>query len=205
MEDIQADLLLKRIKSLNTRIYLTRKSRINTEDRLIKKNNFYQFINVYYSIVLVFSSILNLQASPKTSLFLLSSSIALSLFSLFVISKNLTERQFSVKFNYIRLQELLNELDRIEDDLIAGIRKMSDIVNSYEEVNAKYISALSSVENQEEVDYLNFIKSTGFQNIKLDSSQKIVLCKHAFKETMKRATLIIAPIIAYLLLWFFIS
>ncbi|WP_108531949.1 DUF1240 domain-containing protein [Paenibacillus elgii] len=69
---------------------MTRKSRIEASERILKKHNLYQGLLVYYSIVIVAYSIWNIQPTntegriTEASLFLMIVSIIFSLFSLYV-------------------------------------------------------------------------------------------------------------------------
>ncbi|MGM0867347.1 MAG: SLATT domain-containing protein [Bacillota bacterium] len=202
MEGNRHEKLIKRVKELNSKIYTTRKSHINAEERLIKKNNFFQVITVYYSIILIFASILNIKLSESaiTSLFLLSSSVAMSLFSLYINSKNITERHFSFKFNYIKLHELLNELDALEDQLKCIPEHLNEYIKVFENINTRYLNVLSSVENHEYVDYLKFKINDG-----LSPEEQRILDRHWRKEFLGKSVFFTFPFLAYCVLFYFLG
>ncbi|MGG4548270.1 SLATT domain-containing protein [Rossellomorea marisflavi] len=204
MENNRLEILIKLIKELHDKIYVTRKSYINAEQRLIKKNSFFQFITVYYSIVLIFASILNIRLSDSaiTSLFLLSSSVAMSLFSLYIISKNITERHFSFKFNYIKLHELLDELDALMYESLSADYPSNNLQRALNNIKTRYLNVLSSVENHKTVDYLQFLKDKGEE---LSKHQQKLIQRNYWKGKVKELFFIAFPFLAYYILEVLIS
>lgn len=137
-------------KWLSRKIYITRKSRIQTSERIKRENQFYQFINVYYSLFIVGLSIISLiyikNDSQLFSTLLLVASIMLTMFSLLYASKNHVERYLLTKSSYIRLDYLYNQIEYVESKSLT-IEFLDDIHNKYNE-------ELDKVENHTDIDYL---------------------------------------------------
>lgn len=108
-------------------IWVTRISRVHAETRLLKKNNFIQGINIYYSCATIIFSILTL----------LYNNIALSLFSVFMTlsllvtivylnSLKYSETARDYRANYTSLYKLELELNREVD-----MDRLCEIENEY--------------------------------------------------------------------------
>ncbi|MFD1779061.1 SLATT domain-containing protein [Fredinandcohnia salidurans] len=165
----------KKIGKLKRKVWLTRKARIIASERLKEKHDFHQTITVYYSVWMVFFSIINVNSDSTNtvSLLVLSSSVALSLFSLFVNSKNYQERYFNLKANYIMLDKLITELEDIEEKLNNAV--FTNFNNEIILINEKYNNTLSTVENHDEIDFLMVLNTpnTGERSLTFEEMKRL--------------------------------
>ena len=126
---------MRDIKALQNQIWITRMSRINAEKRLINKENFIQGINVYYSCISIFFSILTLiNPNDKLSLMTVLMTIALSLMILYFNGQRNLKNAREYRKNYTELQKLefeLNYLDGTEKESIQRIENIyCELMNS---------------------------------------------------------------------------
>lgn len=116
------------IKQLRDTIWTTRVSRVNAEKRLLSKDSFIQGINIYYSCVTIFFSILSLvNSNERLDLINLFMTISLLVTILYLNSLKYSERARDYKTNYTELHKLELEL---EEDTISKER-ISKIKNEY--------------------------------------------------------------------------
>lgn len=134
--------------NLLRKVWITRKSRIETSDSLKKKYKFNSFLIVYYSMVITGLSIWNIQTNginEEFSILILISSIWLSLFSVYVESKNYQKRSFDLKNNYIELSKIISKLKEA---------KKSSNMNEILKIEKEYNKLLNYFENHTTFSYL---------------------------------------------------
>ena len=106
-------------QQLDNKLWITRKSRINASERLLKAANFIDFINVYFSIFLILLSLISISPyaddSGMLSYVSLAGSITLTISIIYAASLGYKERSMAFKQNYIALQGLINKLAFIGD------------------------------------------------------------------------------------------
>lgn len=131
---------------LSDKIWITRKSRIFTEQRLLYKNRLSQILITFYSSVLVFLTIWNLKyPDSNLEILLVIGSIAVLVISVTISSQNYLERSLAMRNCYIKLDELYSKIVRAEKD------------NNYELIQyleSEYTSNILNIENHVEFDYL---------------------------------------------------
>lgn len=108
-------------------IWITRVSRVNAETRLLKKNNFIQGINIYYSCVTIIFSILTL-FDNNVALSLVSVFMTLSLLVTIAYLNSLkySESARDYRANYTGLYKLELELNHDVDS-----NRLHEIENEY--------------------------------------------------------------------------
>ena len=131
---------------LSDKIWVTRKSRINSEDRLRKYSIFSELILTIYSTVIVLLSIWNLSyPSSNANLLIVFGSIILLIVSINISSSKYGERALSMRNHYIKLEELYFQAKQAEEqqdfDRICPLK-------------SQYVALLSGIENHSEYDYL---------------------------------------------------
>ena len=133
---------------LSDKIWITRKSRIYTEKRLLYANNFSNILVVWYSSFVALMTIWNLQyPDEKLNIILVIGSIAVLVASVVLASQKFTERSLAIKHCYIKLDELYSKTKKAE-----GNNNESHII----ELEKEYSEILESVENHSDYDYLYF-------------------------------------------------
>ena len=133
---------------LSDKIWITRKTRIYTEQRLIRKNFFSQMLIIFYSCLLLFLTIWNLKyPNENINLFLVIGSIAVLITSISISSQKYIERSYALRNCYLNLDELYSKVKRAE------ISKDYDHIQQYE---SEYTANLLNVENHSDYDYLCF-------------------------------------------------
>ncbi len=97
-------------KLLN-KIWITRKNRINTESRLLKYQFLFSILIPWYSIALIFYSIMPSRNSWITPVFTVCGSIVVLVSSIITSSQKLELRAHLMKEHYIELSQLLSKLE----------------------------------------------------------------------------------------------
>ncbi len=133
----------------NDKVWKTKKSRINTSERL-KQNDFIsQLLITYYSLLIIIISIIdmsNIQSNFGTLTLILS--ILILIVSVFVFSMNFKERSLKLQNSYIKMDKLWIEIENKES-------KNEDI----SELKTEYSNLLECSENHSECDFLKVLFS----------------------------------------------
>jgi len=134
--------------SLYNKIWVTRKSRIYAEKRLILTGKILNWSSIWYSAVLVFQSISNLLYPNKNSdLFIIYSSIFVLIATVIIETQNYSDRAIAMRNCYIKLDQLSAKIKRAED---------SNDTLALKEFEDEYASILIGIENHTDYDYLCF-------------------------------------------------
>lgn len=122
----------KYYNSLKRKIYITRKSRINLSERLLKKNKCWNYVNFIYSLCLIGLSILGLKKNIGTvdyNLLIIFLSVSVAMISLYSNTQNYNERALTLKFHYIKLQSMYIELSHLNFN--TDFQRIKEIENEY--------------------------------------------------------------------------
>lgn len=131
------------IQVLKDQIWTTRVSRINAERRLIKKEQFIQGINIYYSCVTIIFSILSLiNGDNNLSLITTFMSICLLVTILYLNAERYLDHARDYRSNYTALHKL--EM-RLEKENITS--------KEIEDIRLEYCELLDSAWNHITYDY----------------------------------------------------
>lgn len=131
---------------LSDKIWVTRKARIYTEQRLLNSNSISNFLIVWYSLILVFLTIWNLEyPNEYINIFLVFGSIALLIASTVVTSQKYLERSLAVRNCYVKLDELYSKVI---------IAEQKENVDQIQELKTEYSAIIQNVENHSDYDYL---------------------------------------------------
>lgn len=151
--NLENSTLSKSREKLLRKIWITRKCRIEASERIKKTDTRVQILIIYFSIVLVALSIWDFQYSNSPnkigSYLILVMSIALTMSSIFCSSRNYQERCINLKYNYIALDRLYCKVEALSDEYLS-VEKLDNYYN-------EYCSLLESVENHNNIDYINAI------------------------------------------------
>lgn len=173
---------------LDRNIWITRKCRINASERLLRDAKYIEFLNVYYSILVIGLSLLSL-LNHNDNLSLVSTlfSIALTISIIYANTTSMRERSCSLKQNYIDLQTLLDQLSYIQE---SDASKILDISNKYSEL-------LKNSENHATIDlYRLKYSSKKEDHLALTLKEWIKLIWLLASDTIIKIFFLIAPIIA---------
>ena len=131
---------------LSDKIWITRKSRIYTEQRLLRKNLLSQILITFYSSLLVFLTIWNLKhPNDQVNILLVIGSIAVLIASITISSQKYLERSLAMRNCYIKLDELYSKVVRAEES------KNYELIQQLE---SEYTANILNVENHSDYDYL---------------------------------------------------
>lgn len=163
MSELNSTDINKLIYKLRKKLWKTYQTRIITSERLSRNENFYQKINVYYSIIIVIFSIFDIlekkisimgidlcESKKGLSLIVLVSSIISAIFTMFISSKGYKERSINMKMHYIDLKDLFYELTFIDK------KTDTEKLEILKKVQETYSKLLKTVENHSSFDYLKF-------------------------------------------------
>lgn len=132
---------------LSDKIWITRKVRVYTEERLQRYNGTSQLLMTLYSLALVSLSIWNLQNNyAKFNLVSTFASIALLVISIQATSQKYAERSITMRNFYIKLDGLYSKVKRAET---------SGDIEMLQKLEAEYTGLLIYIENHSEYDYLS--------------------------------------------------
>lgn len=155
------------MSALSEKIWITRKTRIYTEQRLLNKSLITQAVMIFYSFFLVAFSLWNLiQPNNHLEIYSIVSSIAVLVSSIFISSQRFSERAMMIRNCYISLDELYSKVLRIEQ--IGNKDKI-------EQIESEYTNILLNVENHSDYDYLSLRYS-------LRNNRNTTLPKFTFKD-----------------------
>lgn len=173
---------------LDNKLWVTRKSRINASERLLKAASFIDFINVYYSIFLIILSLISISPFCKdnglTSYVGLAGSIALTISIIYATSLRYRERSAALKQNYIALQVLPDRLKFIPEE-------NEESINS---VQSEYTELLLTVENHTHIDYLNLLRTGKVYNESMTFWNWCYFICYYLWDFLWKAVLVSAPI-----------
>lgn len=137
------------LNDLKRKIWITKNSRISLAERFLKKNHYWTIINLIYAIYIIGLSIYGITQNSNYNLVILFLSIAITMVSLFSNSQNYKDRAISLKYHYIKLENLYNKLNFYLDSNVENIRKIDD----------EYQNQLLTSENHKTIDWINAIKN----------------------------------------------
>ncbi|AJQ29353.1 SLATT domain-containing protein [Pelosinus fermentans] len=152
------------IDNISKKIWITRLCRIEASKRLDSNDSFTQALLIYYSAIITALSIwvffiekTSQNNESKASLILLISSIALTMYSTFIVSKAYKERAIKMKYNYIALDALSKDMNKLKADFQENFIEKDKLINEAAELDKKYLSLLQEAENHTGYDYLKAI------------------------------------------------
>lgn len=133
-------------KELSDQIWFTRISRIKAENRLIEKEHFAQFVNIYYSLFAIICSIISYHYNDtKMGLFTIIITVSLMVSILYLNGQKYLEQARDYRTNYTQLHILEMKAKDPSQELM-GIRE-------------EYCKLLNSSSNHIEFDYLKAISN----------------------------------------------
>lgn len=131
---------------LSDKIWITRKTRIYTEQRLQDYGAISQLLMILFSLALTSLSIWNLQGNdPWLNLISAFASIVVLVLSVHITSQKYAERAISMRNCYVKLDELYSKVKRAEAN---NDKKM------LQQLESEYTGLLINIENHSEYDFL---------------------------------------------------
>lgn len=119
----------KKLETLKDQIWSTRISRINAEKRILGKEQYIQFVNIYYScITIIFSIMAFVNHDDKLSLLTIYMTISLLVSIVYLTSKNYTHLARKFRDNYTDLQQLEFKLSHLT---LSDEEELKSIETSY--------------------------------------------------------------------------
>ena len=133
-------------QELSDQIWFTRISRIKAESRLVEKEHFAQFINIYYSLFAIVCSILSYHYNDtKMGLFTIIITISLMISILYLNGQKYLEQARDYRTNYTQLQILEMKVKDTDCDI--------------KEIREDYCKLLNSSSNHIEYDFFKAISN----------------------------------------------
>lgn len=165
---------------LDDKLWMTKKSRMNAEKRLISNANFFNIANIYYSVFIAIISIISIVTDNTVySLVSVILSVTLTITISFSSSLNYKERAEKMKKNYIDINKLEIQL------------KYTNENDELKKIELEYNNLLNNVENHIEFDYF---KAKINNNEKLNKKQIFSYCCHLIFVFLFRAIIFIIPV-----------
>lgn len=165
---------------LDDKLWMTKKSRMNAEKRLISNANFLNIANIYYSVFIAIISIISIVTDNTVySLVSVILSVTLTITISFASSLSYKERAEKMKKNYIDINKLEIQL------------KYTNENDELKKIELEYNNLLNNVENHIEFDYF---KAKINNNEKLNKKQIFSYCCHLIFVFLFRAIIFIIPV-----------
>ena len=159
------------LKNLRRIVNITYKTRINASDRLRKKHQYYKKISTYYSILVTAMSIISIGVQDNNiSNVVLTSSICLTYYMMYISEQNIQERAYKMEITFKELGDLRHRIDLAIENKGNAISK-----EECEELFDRYGNILASIENHENIDYDKY-------KLK-DIERKIQKCNHVISKS----------------------
>lgn len=181
---------LNKYKELPDQIWATRISRVNAEKRLIKKEAFFQGINIYYScLTIIFSILALINKDDILSLMTVFMTISLLIVILYLNGQNYLVHAREYRKNYTELQKLEFDLKSIDEDDIGEIKK----------IYLKYCDLLDSSSNHISFDYYETVH--GSTDAFRENRWKHVWIKYywnVFWRVILKLCIIVLPVVLYI-------
>lgn len=175
-------------KYRDTRVWVTKKVRMNAEEQMNKNSSFNNFILNYYTFWLLSLSIILLTFSNSgLELFILVASIALFGYSIYASTANFRGKALQYKDSYIQLGYIENKLDHL---LLNASLSYEDKEQQFLHIKNCYIAEMAKNENQSKEDFILFNESKKRLN-KRDLNYFVIILKTNF---FKVSLLMIPPI-----------
>lgn len=171
-------------------IWITRKSRINTSERLKSNDSVSQFLIIYYSFFLIVITILdsNKLLNKDYNEVILILSILILVVSVYVLSKNFKERSLRLQSSYNKMNRIYREVlkkENLGEDISSLEKEYDDLIELTENhSNCDYLQVLYDVKEQKEYD-----------NEPFTISKSISLCICKMKRFFVVFVLLIIPIL----------
>lgn len=183
---------------LKNDVWTTRKARINMSERFIVKDQMWKLVNFVYSIYIIGLSILGINEKIGTqnyNLLILFLSITIGMISLYSNSKNYNERALSLKYHYINLKKIYNDLEVLDPQ---------NHFEKIKELELIYLEELKVTENHTAFDNYKAIKNDSWQ---LEKFKKIKWYKKlwydyivSFEDYLKTVFFLGAPWVSFIVL-----
>ncbi|OME52813.1 MULTISPECIES: SLATT domain-containing protein [Paenibacillus] len=184
-----SDVIKNRLDRLSDKIWVTRKARINAEERLKEFDLLTQILINYYTLVIVGLSIWTLYDASNAkliSVITIIASVLLFGLSIFVNSRDFKLRALSFKSCYIKLDELYNECELLKDSLEnLDANEITNIQNRHNKI-------MNSIENHNPMDYLKVLNN-------INKISKSDWCYYYYKKTLSIALITIIILIPLIL------
>lgn len=199
---MNSDKYMEHLKSLENAVWTTRKNRINAEERLLGVNRFVQHINIYYACISAAIAIIALWYTDR-ALTMLGAILApiVTICIAFLNSQRYEQRAADIKRNYVELQKILYEVQRLE----SGDGATPPDWAKAKELDDKYCELMDKVENHRQSDYWKTCFESDIWD-KKDSGHPLLHRAHYIGYVALRWSMhglaYVAPIIGYFLLRF---
>jgi hypothetical protein len=181
------------------RVWVTKKTRMESEARMNNNNIFSLFVVNFYTLIVLSLSILGLVISDqemidRISVLTVISSVALFGISLFVSLYGYKEKAIAYKQCYLELTKIESQCQ----DLILEDFDYKNRLIKYNEIKKEYNHILEKTDNHSFVDRLVYLKN----NKKLSSlDDQISYYKYKFINGTIKISLFIIPIVALIILF----
>jgi hypothetical protein len=192
--------LLKKIEHFkDNRVWVTKKTRMESETRMNNNNIFSLFVVNFYTLVVLSLSILGLviteqEMADKISLLTVIASVVLFGISLFVSLYGYKEKANAYKECYLDLTDIESQC---QDLLLEELDYQKRLIK-FNEIKKEYKHILEKTDNHSSVDRLVYLKT----NKKLNSIEdQISYYRYKFTNKVIKVSLFIIPIVALILLF----
>jgi hypothetical protein len=195
----ETDLLKEIVHFKDNKVWVTKKTRIESEARMNSNNIFSLFVVNFYTLIVLSLSILGLviaeqEMIDRISLLTVIASVTLFGISLFVSLYGYKEKAISYKQCYLDLTKIESQC---QDVLLEDLDYQSKLTK-FNEIKKEYSHILEKTDNHSSVDRLVYLKN----NKKLNTLEdQISYKKYKFVNRIIRISIFIIPIVVLILLF----
>lgn len=185
------------------RVWVTKKTRMSSEERMNSNNIYSIFIINYYTFIIVVLSVLGLiyneEFSFVVSVFSVMVSIGLFGISLYISLYGYRERALKYKQSYLELSTVESKAE----DLMMRLR-LTDItldkaITRFTDLKAEYNHILDKTENHSTFDRLNYLKDR--DKLNRGGLWAAYYLKYKLPILLLKILLIVAPLILFSIWW----
>lgn len=146
---------------INSKIWVTKKTRMESEKNLIKRNTILNYVLIYYSGCLAVMSYLTLATNGGYNLTIVAGviSVILPSVNIFQYKADYSRRAANYKECYLNLENLENECKGLVSQKKENTITPAEFLKMEQNVYKEYYKILSMCENHSDFDYYMFRKN----------------------------------------------
>lgn len=193
---MEKNTLITELKDFNyNKIWVTKKVRMEAEQRRIKRNEYLNYFLIYYTASLSIMSFLNLYDSTGFNLALFSSMISLVIPSvnMFQYKSNYSQQALEYRNSYLELSTLEDQIN----SCIANVDTKNEVLdyNKVQKFKRDYATSINKYINHTTSDYHMFLYKSNSKDLKLNHSEINKIRIKSFFFFLGTALLILLPLV----------
>lgn len=183
---------------MNSKIWVTKKTRMESEKNLIKRNTILNYTLIYYSGCLAVMSYLTLATKGSFNLTVVAGviSVILPSVNIFQYKADYSRRAANYKDCYLNLENLENDCKELISQKKNGSIELTKFLEMEKVIHKEYYKILSMCENHSDFDYYKFRKNqveNNNENFSINRKEKNKYTFLTFLASMSLIVIIAIP------------